>query len=297
MIKENFPEYVYLNGEFILKENAKISIFDHGFLYGDAVFETMRSYDGKLFKLSEHIDRLLKSSHGIFMQHKFTKYEIAQAVIKTMEKNNARDSYIRICISRGEGQISLDIDTCHNPILIVVVKPIIDIPIQGVKIVLVKTRRNLFSAINPAFKTANMLNNILAKLEAKRLGAFEGIMLNYDGHLTEGSISNIFFLKGLKLITPSVSTGILEGITRSVVIELSPLANLTVFEEFIKPVEMDEIDECFLTNSVRGIMPVHQLDNTKINNGNTGQYTQKLIKLYNEYIKKTILLEEFDEIR
>ncbi|MBI5416611.1 aminotransferase class IV [Candidatus Poribacteria bacterium] len=297
MLKENTPEYVYINGEFILKENATISIFDHGFLYGDAVFETMRSFDGKLFKLSEHIDRLLKSATGIFIQHKFTKYEIAQAIAKCMEKNKAKDAYIRICISRGVGQISLDIDTCHNPMLIIMVKSIIDVPIQGVKIAIVKIRRNLATAINPAFKTANMLNNVLAKMEAKRLDAFEGIMLNTDGYVTEGSITNIFMIKNFKIITPSISTGILEGISRNTVIELAPKANLTVFEEFIKPEELYKADECFLTNSVRGIIPVNQIDNIKINNGIIGHYTKKLIEIYNHYVNETIYLEEFDAIR
>ncbi|MBI5206956.1 MAG: aminotransferase class IV [Candidatus Firestonebacteria bacterium] len=297
MLKETPSEYVYINGEYILKENAKISVFDHGFLYGDAVFETMRSFDGKLFKLSEHIDRLLKSAHGIFLQHKFTKYEIAQAVSKTMEKNQALDAYIRICISRGVGQVSLDIDACLNPMLIIFVKPIIDIPIQGVKIAIVKTRRNLISAMNPSFKTANMLNNILSKLEAKRLNAFEGIMLNSDGYITEGSISNIFIIKNFKLITPSINTGILEGIARNTIIELASRANLTVFEELIKPEELYEIDECFLTNSVRGIIPVNQIDDIKINNGLIGHYTLKLQEIYTQYVNETIYLEEFDEVR
>ncbi len=297
MLKDNIPEYVYINGEFVLKENAAISIFDHGFLYGDAVFETLRSYSGKFFKLSEHIDRLLKSANGIFLHHKFTKYEIAQAVAKTLEKNQARDAYIRICISRGIGQVSLDIDLCHNPMLIIIVKTIIDIPIQGVKIAVVKTRKNLSTAINPSFKTANMLNSILAKLEAKRLNAFEGILLNVDGYVTEGSITNIFLIKNFKLITPSINSGILEGIARDTVIELAQRANLTVFEELIKPQELYEADECFLTNSVRGIIPVLQIDDVKINNGIIGDYTKKLIDIYNQYVNESVYLEEFEEIK
>ncbi len=277
---------VYINGKLYPKDEAKISVFDHGLLYGDGVFEGIRCYNGNVFKFSEHIDRLYDSARAISMEIKLTKDELKDAVINTLKANNLKDSYIRLIVTRGVGKLGLNPFICAESQVIIITDFIQlyskELYEKGLDAIIVPTIRNHSDALNPNVKSLNYLNNILAKIECINAGATEGIMLNKDGYVAEGTGDNIFIVKDNEIVTPPTTAGILIGITRNVVIELANEAGMTVKEEQLTRDDLYNADECFLTGTAAEIIPVVNLDGRKIASGKPGKVTLGLLKKYQE---------------
>lgn len=273
---------VYLNGELVDKESARISVFDHGYLYGDGVFEGIRAYNGVIFKLKEHIDRLYRSAHMIMLEIPLGKQEMQEAIVTTMRANNLKDAYIRVVVSRGEGDLGLDPRKCKNPNVVIITDKIVLYPQElyekGMEIITVPTRRNIPEAINPQIKSLNYLNNILAKIEAINSGYQEAIMLNHDGFVVECTGDNIFILKENILFTPPAYLGALKGITRDTVIELARKKGIEVKEDTITRYDLYNAQECFLTGTAAEIVPVVKIDGRVIGDGKPGKVTLQLIK-------------------
>src|SRR6185295_8567888 len=224
--------WVFLNDRFVRREEAKISVFDHGFLYGDGVYETMRSYDGRIFMLQQHLERLNRSASGIGLNLPIPEKDWPALLHEALERNALRDAHLRVTVSRGEGEIGLDPSLCTRPTVVIMAKPLVTPSPQlferGVRIAVVSVRRNLATAVPPQIKSLNFLNNILAKREAMQVGAYDAVMLNAQGHVTEGTTNNIFFVRQGRLCTSSVEAGILNGITREVVLLLAREQNIPV---------------------------------------------------------------------
>jgi branched-chain amino acid aminotransferase len=277
---------VYINGKLYPKDEAKISVFDHGLLYGDGVFEGIRCYNGNVFKFSEHIDRLYDSARAISMEIQLTKDELKDAVINTLKANNLKDSYIRLVVTRGVGKLGLNPFNCAESQIIIITDFIQlyskELYEKGLNAIIVSTIRNHSNALNPNIKSLNYLNNILAKIECINAGATEGIMLNKDGYVAEGTGDNIFIVKNNEVLTPHASAGILIGITRNVVMELAKEAGMTVREEQLTQNDLYNADECFLTGTAAEIIPVVNLDGRKIASGEPGKVTLSLLKKYQE---------------
>jgi branched-chain amino acid aminotransferase len=277
---------VYINGKLYPKEEAKVSVFDHGLLYGDGVFEGIRCYNGNIFKLEEHVDRLYDSSESISLKIQLTRDQLKDAIINTLKANNLKDSYIRLIVTRGVGKLGLDPFNCEKSQLIIITDTIQLYPKElyekGLDAIIVQTIRNHSKALNPTIKSMNYLNNILAKIECLNAGAAEGIMLNTDGYVAECTGDNIFIVKDNEVITPPVSAGILIGITRNVVIELAKEAGITVKEEQLTQDDLFNADECFLTGTAAEIIPVANIDGRKIATGEPGKITLSLLKKYQE---------------
>ena len=277
---------VYINGKLYPKDEAKISVFDHGLLYGDGVFEGIRCYNGNVFKFSEHIDRLYDSARAISMEIKLTRDELKDAVINTLKANNLKNSYIRLIVTRGVGKLGLNPFLCSESQVIIITDFIQlyskELYEKGLDAIIVPTIRNHSDALNPNVKSLNYLNNILAKIECINAGATEGIMLNKDGYVAEGTGDNIFIVKDNEIVTPPTTAGILIGITRNVVIELANEAGMTVKEEQLTRDDLYNADECFLTGTAAEIIPVVNLDGRKIASGKPGKVTLSLLKKYQE---------------
>jgi len=277
---------VYINGKLYPKDEAKISVFDHGLLYGDGVFEGIRCYNGNVFKFSEHIDRLYDSARAISMEIKLTRDELKDAVINTLKANNLKDSYIRLIVTRGVGKLGLNPFLCSESQVIIITDFIQlyskELYEKGLDAIIVPTIRNHSDALNPNVKSLNYLNNILAKIECINAGATEGIMLNKDGYVAEGTGDNIFIVKDNEIVTPPTTAGILIGITRNVVIELANGAGMTVKKEQLTRDDLYNADECFLTGTAAEIIPVVNLDGRKIASGKPGKVTLGLLKKYQE---------------
>jgi branched-chain amino acid aminotransferase len=277
---------VYINGELYPKDEAKISVFDHGLLYGDGVFEGIRCYNGNVFKLSEHVDRLYDSARAISMEIKLTRDELKYAVVNTLKANNLKDSYIRLIVTRGVGKLGLNPFLCSESQTIIITDFIQlyskELYEKGLNAVIVPTIRNHSAALNPNVKSLNYLNNIMAKIECINAGATEGIMLNKDGYVAEGTGDNIFIVKDNEILTPPTTAGILIGITRNVVIELANEAGMTVKEEQLTRDDLYNADECFLTGTAAEIIPVVNIDERKIASGKPGKITLRLLKKYQE---------------
>jgi branched-chain amino acid aminotransferase len=281
---------IYLNGKLVPKEEAKVSVFDHGFLYGDGVFEGIRIYNGKIFKLKEHIERLFYSAHAIDLKPPLTQEELIQATVETVRANNLRDGYIRIVISRGEGDLGLDPQKCLNPTVVIIADKIAIYPEEvykkGMKIITVSTRRNSPQALNPNIKSLNYLNNILAKIEANRANVPEAIMLSIEGYVAEATGDNIFIVKNKNLVTPPLHLGVLPGITRQTVIELAKERGIITEEKPFTLYDVYTADECFFTGTAAEIVPVVEVDGRKINGGVPGEITLLLMKDFHEYVKQ-----------
>jgi branched-chain amino acid aminotransferase len=281
---------IYLNGKLVPKEEAKVSVFDHGFLYGDGVFEGIRIYNGRIFKLKEHIERLYASAHAIDLKPPLTQEELLQATVETVRANNLGDGYIRIVISRGEGDLGLDPQKCPNPTVVIIADKIAIYPEEvykkGMKIITVSTRRNSPQALNPNIKSLNYLNNILAKIEANRANVPEAIMLSIEGYVAEATGDNIFIVKNKTLITPPLHLGVLPGITRQTVIELAKERGIITEEKPFTLYDVYTADECFLTGTAAEIVPVVEVDGREINGGVPGEITLLLMKDFHEYVKK-----------
>ena len=275
---------IYIDGEFLPFAEAKISVFDHGLLYGDGVFEGIRCYNGYVFKLDEHLERLYDSAKSLMLQIPIPIEALKQDVLETLRQNQLREGYIRLIVTRGIGDLGLDPEKCPNPSVIIITDKISLYPQHyydnGLEIVTVSVRRNYPEAINPRIKSLNYLNNILAKIEAKQSGAVEALMLNNDGYVVECSGDNIFLVKNEVIITPPAHIGILEGVTRNSVITLAQEAGFQVDERVFTRHDIYIADECFLTGTAAEVIPVVKLDQRVIGTGEPGKVTQKLIAAF-----------------
>lgn len=277
---------IYINGQIVPQEDAKISVFDHGLLYGDGVFEGIRAYHGKIFTLDEHLDRIYDSATAISLKIPITKAEMAEAIKQTMKANNLTDSYIRLVVTRGIGKLGLDPNKCATPQIIIITDTIElyskALYEKGLDIVTVTTIRNHFSALDPKIKSLNYLNNILAKIESIQSGAGEALMLNKDGYVAECAGDNIFIFKDNILRTPPSSAGILVGITRNVVMKLAAEMGVKVREELMTRYDLYIAEECFLTGTAAEIIPVVKIDGRTIGTGKPGKTTLDLLKRYRD---------------
>ena len=277
---------IYLNGRIVPAKEAVVSVFDHGFLYGDGIYETLRVYDGVVFKLDEHLRRLYRSASLIGLSIPVDLDSLKTAVYETLMANSLGNAYMRITISRGRGPIGLDPDFCPEPTTVIIAQEFKEYPAayykKGLNLIIAETRRNLKEAINPQIKSLNFLNNILAKIEAKKKNAYEAIMLNASGKLTECTISNVFFYNNSVLCTPSISCGILDGVTRGMIIELAGREGLKVKEGTFMKKDIYEAQEVFITNTTMEVMPVSKLDDRTYP---VGKIAKLLRKLYRHEVK------------
>jgi branched-chain amino acid aminotransferase len=280
---------IYIDGKYYDERNARISVFDHGLLYGDGIFEGIRAYNGRVFKLKEHIDRLFYSAKAILLTIPMSHADIMAAVVETCRRNKIRDGYIRLVVTRGAGTLGLNPNRCKRPSVIIIADKIQLYPAElyekGMDIVTVPTTRNLHSALNPAIKSLNYLNNILAKIEANNAGCEEAIMLNAEGFVAECTGDNIFIIKEGRLLTPPLAAGALYGITRQVVMELGAQSGLQVSEPNLTRYDLFNADECFLTGTAAELMPVVKIDGRLIGNGAPGPVTGKLMTQYHTLTK------------
>ncbi|MDP2928676.1 MAG: branched-chain-amino-acid transaminase [Candidatus Omnitrophota bacterium] len=272
---------IYLNGKIVDKDKAVISVFDHGLLYGDGVFEGIRSYNCLVFKLKEHIDRLYKSAEAIELKIPMTKAGMVKAVIGTLKANSLRDAYIRLVVTRGRGDLGLDPRKCKIPTVFIITDKISLYPKEfyqnGLEIITAKTKRNLVAALNPKIKSLNYLNNILAKIDAIKAGTEEAIMLTYDDYVAECTGDNIFIYSDGKLITPPDDVGALEGITRNAVIGLAGKLGIKFEEKMLRMKDVYASGEVFLTGTAAEIVPVTIIDKRKIGSGKPGKNTMRLM--------------------
>jgi branched-chain amino acid aminotransferase len=287
----SFEMKIYIDGKYYDEKNAKVSVFDHGLLYGDGIFEGIRAYNGRVFKLKEHIDRLFYSAKAILLTLPMPHSEIMRAVVATCRRNKVHNGYIRLVVTRGIGTLGLNPNSCKRPSVIIIAGKIQLYPQayykNGLEIITVPTMRNLHSALNPAIKSLNYLNNILAKIEANNGGCEEAIMLNSEGFVAECTGDNVFVVKAGQLLTPPLSAGALYGITRSVVMDLARDSGLTVGEPNLTRYDLFNADECFLTGTGAEVIPVVKIDGRSIGTGRPGPVTARLVAKYHALTKVT----------
>jgi branched-chain amino acid aminotransferase len=291
--------WVYLNDRLVPRQSAVVSVYDRGFLYGDGVFETLRVYQGKIFKAREHISRLFRSVKAISLAIPVTPEDIQKILTETLEANRLRDARLRITISRGLDEVGFEPKTSSSPTIVVVAEEFSGHPEilyeRGVNIAVVKTRKIPAISLNPQIKSLNYLNPLLAKMESQKMGVFEGILLNQEGYLCEGTVSNLFLVKEGHLLTPAPFCGILEGITRQTVLEMAQKSGIPVKEENLRPEEIFGADECFLTNTMMELMPAVKISGLAaqpevypIGDGCVGPTTRFLLKTYREWVMKEV---------
>lgn len=282
---------VYLNGKLVSEKKALISVFDHGLLYGDGVFEGIRTYNKKVFKLEEHIDRLYRSARAIALTIPMTKEDIIKAVLLTCKANKCYNGYVRLVVTRGVGTLGLNPYSCSKPQIIIIAAKIQLYPEEfyknGLKVITSGTIRNHTESINPAIKSLNYLNNIMAKIEAINAGVEEVIMLNHNGYVAEASGDNVFIFKNNLLLTPPISSGALEGITRNCVMELAKKLGYEVRETQLTRYDLYTADEMFLTGTAAEIISVVEMDRRVIGDGKPGKRTIELTKIFREYTLST----------
>jgi len=280
---------IYLNGTFVEPSKAVVSVFDHGLLYGDGVFEGIRSYSGLIFKLREHIDRLFESAHTIMLRIPMSREQLIDVVKQSLRVNRLRDAYIRLVVTRGEGDLGLDPRKCAKPTLFVIADKIQLYPRQlyerGLELITVATQRNVPEALNPQIKSLNYLNNILAKIEAVNAGFEEAIMLSPSGYVTECTGENIFLVKRRALLTPPPYIGVLRGITRETVMALARRQRLQVREELLTRHDLFNAEEVFLTGTAAEIVPVVKIDGRVIGRGAPSPVTKKLQQAFRQLTK------------
>jgi branched-chain amino acid aminotransferase len=276
--------WIFLNDRFVTEQDAKISVFDHGFLYGDGVYETIRSYGTRIFMRDHHLARLHRSANAIGLSIPIAQSEWPHLLHEAMDRNQLgnehTDAYLRITVSRGAGEIGLDPALCPIPTVVIMAKPLqppaAELYQHGVTLVIAQTRRNLPSALSPQIKATNFLNNILAKREAIAARAFDALFLNWEGHLTECTVSNVFFTSQGRLFTPSIECGLLDGITRAILLQMAEELKIPVHEGQFTPKELLQADECFLTNTSMEVMPVVSVNGQTIGKGIPGALTNQL---------------------
>jgi branched-chain amino acid aminotransferase len=281
---------VYISGQYFDKADAKISVYDHGLLYGDGVFEGIRSYSGRVFRLGRHIDRLYDSAQSIHLHIPISKADMSRAIVETLALNKLVDAYIRVIVTRGAGSLGLDPRKTTDPQVIIITDAISLYPPElyehGLKIVTAGTLRNHPSALNPRIKSLNYLNNILAKIEGTNAGCLEALMLNHKGEVAECTGDNIFVVRKGDLHTPPLDAGILEGITRDAVIELARAAGYAVFERSMDRHDIYTADECFLTGTAAEVIPVVECDGRSIGSGKPGPITHQLRERFHALVRE-----------
>ncbi len=281
---------VYINGKLYDKEDAKISVFDHGLLYGDGVFEGLRSYNGRVFRLEEHIRRLWESARAIWLEIPMSQKDMSKAVVDTLEANNLKDGYIRLVVTRGSGTLGLDPNRCGNPQVIIIADTITLYPAEtyesGLEIVTASTIRNHPAALSPRIKSLNYLNNIMAKIEGLKAGCVEALMLNTKGEVAECTGDNIFLIHKGVLLTPPLDAGILAGVTRDAVIEVAREKQIEVREMPLTRHDVYIADECFLTGTAAEVIPVVRIDNRQISTGKPGPITKMLNEEFHKLTRK-----------
>ncbi|PYK20118.1 MAG: branched-chain-amino-acid transaminase [Verrucomicrobia bacterium] len=282
---------IYIDGKFYSEANAKISVFDHGLLYGDGIFEGIRFYNGRVFRLEEHLLRLWDSARSICLEIPMTMQDMTEAVLETIRQNHLRDGYIRLLVTRGIGNLGLNPTQCKSPSVIIIAATIAlyheDFYRKGLTIVTCATRRSNSAALNPAVKSLNYLNNVMARIEANLAGADEALMLNDAGNVAECTADNIFILKHGQIFTPPVAAGALRGITRSVVFEIAAELGVKVRETDITRHDVFVADECFLTGTAAEIVPVVKADGRSIGNGKPGPITARIIARFRQVTRET----------
>jgi branched-chain amino acid aminotransferase len=274
------PRIVFMNDRLVPEDEARVSVFDHGLLYGDGVFEGLRSYSGRVFRLDAHIDRLWASALAISLAIPTTKAAVAKAVNDTLAANNLSDGYVRLVVTRGAGSLGLDPNRTKNPQLIVIADTISLYPAEfyekGLRIVTAATQRVQSAALSPRIKSLNYLNNIMAKLEGLQAGCVEALMLNHKGEVAECTGDNVFIVRSGRLLTPPPEAGILEGITRNAVMELAHAAGIDCRETPLTRYDVYTADECFLTGTAAEVIPVVDVDGRRIGAGTPGHVTSRL---------------------
>ncbi len=280
---------IYLNGQLVPKDKAVVSVFDHGFLYGDGIFEGIRIYDGVVFRLDEHLERLYDSAKSILLHIPLEFEEMAKAVLDTVRANQLQNGYIRLVISRGAGDLGLDPRSCSTPNIIIIADEIQLFPSEfyenGLRIVTVATTRNSPNALNPQIKSLNYLNSILVKMEAINAGVLEALTVNAQGYVCEGSGDNVFIVKKGKVYTPPVYLGALDGITRHTIMDICAELNIPLLETPFTRHDVYIADECFLTGTAAELIPVVEVDARIIGSGKPGAVTQRLLTAFREVAK------------
>lgn len=285
---------VYLNGRFVPREQAVVSVFDHGFLYGDGVYEGIKAYDGRIFALDEHVDRFIESARSIHLDLGLSREQLKEAILETVRRNNLRDAYIRPVASRGEGSLGLDPRNCEKSTVVIIVDAQTGHPEDppseassrpGIKVITSAIRRSGADVLSPRIKATNYLNNILAKLQANGAGAHDAILLNDQGYVGELTGCNLFVIKHDRLITPPVWANILDGVTRKTVLKLARDAGMDVAEEPVSLHDLYNADECFCTATRIEIVPIGWIDRRPVGDGEMGPMTAKLVHMYSEHVR------------
>ncbi len=281
---------IYLDGQFLPKSEAKISVFDHGLLYGDGVFEGIRAYNCLVFKLKEHLARLYESAHTIMLKIPLTKDQMTDAVIETLKINQVRDGYIRVVVTRGTGDLGLDPQKCKKATVFIITDKITLYPEKlyrdGMDIITVPTVRNLPEAVNPSIKSLNYLNNIMAKIEATNSGYSEALMLNHQGYVAECTGDNVFIVKERILMTPPTYLGALRGITRQAIIDLARRNDIPFQEKILTRHDLFNADEAFLTGTAAEVIPVVKIDGRTVGTGKPGKVTLKLKSSFGDLTRR-----------
>ena len=282
---------IYIDGEFYEKEHAKVSVFDHGLLYGDGVFEGIRFYNGRVFRLEEHIDRLYDSARAICLSIPLDKAAMTEATLETIRQNGLKDGYVRLVVTRGSGDLGLNPALCPKATIIIIASKITLYPQEmyenGLMVVTCATRRIPHGALSPMVKSLNYLNNVMAKIEAANAGAGEGLMLNEQGYVAECTGDNVFIVKNGRIFTPPISSGALAGVTRGVVFEMAAEAGIPISEPDITRYDLFTADECFLTGTAAELIPVVTLDRRAIGDGKPGPITRQLMTRFHELTQST----------
>jgi len=282
---------IYIDGKFYSEADAKVSVFDHGLLYGDGIFEGIRFYNGRVFRLEQHLERLWNSARSICLDIPMTRQEMTEALLETIRQNHLRDGYIRLVVTRGVGNLGLNPEQCKNPSVIIIVATIAlyheDFYRKGLSIVTVATRRSNPASLNPAVKSLNYLNNVMARIEANLASADEALMLNDAGNVAECTADNVFIIKHGRIFTPPITAGALQGITRSVVFDIAGEFDLKVVEADFTRHDIFVADECFLTGTAAEIVPVVKADGRTIGNGKPGPITIRIVARFREMTQKT----------
>jgi branched-chain amino acid aminotransferase len=282
---------IYIDGKFYSEANAKVSVFDHGLLYGDGIFEGIRFYNGRVFRLEEHLERLWNSARSICLDIPMTRQEMTKALLETIRQNHLREGYVRLVVTRGVGNLGLNPEQCKNPSVIIIVATIAlyheDFYRKGLSIVTVATRRSNPASLNPAVKSLNYLNNVMARIEANLSGADEALMLNDAGNVAECTADNVFIIKHGHIFTPPITAGALRGITRSVVFDIGAEFDIKVIEADFTRHDIFVADECFLTGTAAEIIPVVKADGRLIGNGKPGAITMRIVARFREMTRET----------
>ena len=285
---EMMAEIIYFNGQLVSRAEAKLSPFDHGFLYGYGLFETMRAYEGHIFRLDRHLTRLRCSAESLGLRPKLDAFDLENACVETLQANKLKDARLRLTITAGEGDMAPDINTCSNLTVLVTARNFVPLPReryeQGFKAALSFLRRDSQSPLS-RLKCTCYVSNILARMEARAAGCDEAIMLNELGYIAEGSTSNIFLVSGGELVTPSLESGILPGITREAVLEIARDLNIKMVERQVELRELSEAEEAFVTNSIIEVMPLTWLNGEPIGTGKPGRLTRNLMAAYTKLVK------------